>query len=72
MCSVDYAKCFQSCSVKVWWNTKKGVDATLHVDTKVIPRCFKPRQVPLALRSKVEIELDGLQAQGMINGEVYK
>ena len=38
--------------------TLKGVDATLHVDDKVISR-----PVPLALRVKVETELNMLQAE---------
>ena len=44
----------------------KNVEAKLYVDSEVMPRCFKPRTVPLALRGKVDKELDLLQAQGVI------
>ena len=42
------------------------VEATLHVDDKAIHRCFQPHIVPLALRGKVETELDRLYIQGVI------
>ena len=43
-----------------------NVEAKLYVDSEAMPRCFKPHTVPLALRGKVDKELDRLQAQGMI------
>ena len=58
MDSVDYAKHFPELF-------SEGL-GTLHIDDKVILRCFKPRPVPLALRGKVETELNMLQAQGVI------
>ena len=42
------------------------VEATLHVDDKAIHRCFQPHPDPLALRGKVETELDRLYIQGVI------
>ena len=42
--------------------TLKGVEAILHVNDKVILRCFKPRPVALELRGQV----DRLQAHGVI------
>ena len=44
----------------------KNVEAKLCVDSESMPRCFKQRAVPLALRGKVDRELERLQAQGMI------
>ena len=44
----------------------KNVETKLYVDSEAMPRCFKPRTVPLALRGKVDKELDRLQAQGVI------
>ena len=44
----------------------KGIEAKLHIDSDATPRCFKPSPVPLALRGKVEKELDRLQSEGVI------
>ena len=44
----------------------KGVEAKLYVDKEALPRCFKPRSVPFALRAKVDNELQRLQATGVI------
>ena len=62
--SVDYAIIFPELFSESL-GTLKGVEAILHVDDKVILRCFKPCPV-LALRGKVETELNRLQAQGVI------
>ena len=40
----------------------KKVEAKLYVYSEAMPRCFKPRTVPLALRGKVDKELERLQA----------
>lgn len=51
--------------------TLKGVTAKFYVDDTVKPRYFKPRPVPLALRAKVEAELDRLQEAGVIRPVEY-
>ena len=40
----------------------KKAEAKLYVYSEAMPRCFKPRTVPLALRGKVDKELERLQA----------
>ena len=44
----------------------KGVEAKLYVDKEAMPRCFKPRSVPFALRAKVDNELQRLQSTVVI------
>ena len=44
----------------------KDVEAKLYVDKEAMPRCFKPRSVPFALRAKVDNELQRLQTTGVI------
>ena len=44
----------------------EGVTAKLYVDETVQPCYCKPRPVPLAMRAKVESELDRLQEEGVI------
>ena len=46
--------------------TVKGLKSKIHVDLKITPLYHKARSVPLALREKIETELDQLQAQGVI------
>ena len=46
--------------------TIEGVEAKLHVDPQAQPTFFKARNVPFALRQKVEAELDRLEKQGVI------
>ena len=47
--------------------TLQGVKVTLHAKADAIPRYFKARPVPFALKAKVETELDRLQEQGIIS-----
>ena len=61
---MDYAKMFPDL-FSDGLGTLKGVEATLHADDKVMSRCLKSRPVPLALKGKIEIELDRLQAEGV-------
>ena len=63
--SVDYARLFPEL-FREGIGKFNGVRQKLYVDDKVMPRCFKPRPVPLALRGKVHAELDRLQAEGVI------
>ena len=44
----------------------KGVEAQIDVDPQAQPRFCKARPVPLALKDKVEAELDRLQKEGII------
>ena len=44
----------------------KHVTAKIHVDSNERPRFFRPRQVPYALRTRVEKELTRLEEQGVI------
>ena len=46
--------------------TVKGVSAKLYVESTAVPRFHKARSVPLALREKVEEELECLQQRGII------
>ena len=46
--------------------TIKGLKSKIHVDPKITPLYHKATSVPLALREKIETELDQLQAQGII------
>jgi len=40
--------------------------ATVHVKPTAIPKFFKPRTVPYALRESLENELDRLESVGVI------
>jgi hypothetical protein len=44
----------------------QGTTAKIHVDGNTCPRFEKPRQVPFAIREKVERELERLQALGIL------
>ena len=44
----------------------QNVEAKIHIDKEEQPRFFKARQVPFAIRGKVEEELDRLQLLGVI------
>ena len=46
--------------------TLNGVEAKIHVDPQAKPIFYKARTVPLALRQKVEHELERLEKQGII------
>ena len=61
-----YEDLFTTCLGKL-----EGVTAKLYVDETVQPRYCKPRPVPLAMRAKVESELDRLQEEGVIRPVVF-
>lgn len=45
----------------------KGTESKLNIDPQATPKFFKARSVPLALKPKVEAELDNLEAMGIIS-----
>ena len=45
----------------------EGTQVSIEVDSDAQPRLFKPRPLPFTLKSKVEDELDRLQANGVIS-----
>ena len=45
----------------------KGTEVKLNVDGNALPKFFKSRTVPLALKGKVEEELDKLESMGIIS-----
>ena len=45
----------------------KGMEVKLNVDPNATPKFFKARPVPLALKEKVEWELEKLQSMGIIS-----
>ena len=45
----------------------KGTEVKLNVDSDATPKFFKARSVPLALKGKVEAELDKLESMGIIS-----
>ncbi len=45
----------------------KGQKVALSVKPNCVPKFFKPRTVPFALKNKVEMELNRLQQQGVIS-----
>ena len=51
--------------------TLRGTTASISVDPDVKPQFYKPRDVPYALRSKVEEELERLEAAGIITPVSY-
>ena len=46
--------------------TLTGYKAKIHIDPTAIPKYFKARSVPYAMKSKIEDELDRLQKKGII------
>ena len=46
--------------------TIKGAEATLHLNPDVKPKFYKPRPLPYTVQSKVEEELNWLEASGLI------
>ncbi|XP_041651122.1 uncharacterized protein K02A2.6-like [Cheilinus undulatus] len=51
--------------------TLKGTKATIHVKLNAVPRFFRPRSVPYAMRAKVDEELDRLLKEGIITPVKY-
>ena len=45
----------------------KGTEVRLNVDSNATPKFYKARSVPLALKGKVEAELDKLESMGIIS-----
>ncbi|XP_032363557.1 uncharacterized protein LOC116676762 [Etheostoma spectabile] len=51
--------------------TLKGTKATIHVKANAVPRFFRPRSVPYAMRAKVDEEIDRLLEEGIITPMKY-
>ena len=45
----------------------KGTEVKLNIDSNATSKFFKARSVPLALKGKVEAELDKLESMGIIS-----
>ena len=45
----------------------KGTEVKLNIDSNATPKFFKARSVPLALKGKVEVDLDKLESMGIIS-----
>ena len=45
----------------------QGMEVKLNVDRNATPKFFKARTVPLALKEKVEVELENLESMGIIS-----
>ena len=45
----------------------QGMEVKLNVDSNATPKFFKARTVPLALKEKVEVELENLESMGIIS-----
>ena len=46
--------------------TLEGFQAKLAVDTEAIPKFYKPRAVPYAIRDAVEVDLDRMERLGIV------
>ena len=69
----DVEKLLQDCS-ELFSETRGTIHSTkasIQVDPTSRPRYFKPRPVPYALREKVGLELDRLEAEGTIEKVAY-
>ncbi|XP_061763239.1 uncharacterized protein LOC133556905 [Nerophis ophidion] len=51
---------------KEWLGTWTGPPAKIYINNGVVPKFYKPRLVPFAMRKKVEAELERLTEQGVI------
>ncbi|XP_056136247.1 uncharacterized protein K02A2.6-like [Lampris incognitus] len=51
--------------------SRTGAKATIHVNADAVPRFFRPRSVPYAIRAKVDEEIDRLIKEGIITPVKY-
>ena len=51
--------------------TLKGIEAHLEVDAQAVPRFFKPRSVPYAIKGAIEQDLERLEQMGVIGKVQY-
>ncbi|XP_061156017.1 uncharacterized protein K02A2.6-like [Syngnathus typhle] len=51
--------------------TLKGTKATIHVKGNAVPRFFRPRSIPYAMRAKVDEEIDRLLKEDIITPVKY-
>ena len=59
--SYEVLKCFQGGARQC-----KGVKAHLHVQADAIPKCHRPRSIPLSMKEKVEAELERKEKLGIL------
>ena len=63
--SYTSTKCSQG-GIQQELGENRGIQSKLYVDPQVKPIFFKPRQVPQAMKEKIETELRSLEEQGII------
>ncbi len=51
--------------------TLRGLQAKIHISPEAVPRFFRPRSVPYAMRTKVDDELNSLQKEHVIRPVKY-
>ncbi|KAK7901534.1 hypothetical protein WMY93_018303 [Mugilogobius chulae] len=51
--------------------TLKGTKATIHIKENAVPRFFRPRSIPYAMRTKVDEEIDRLLKEDIITPVKY-
>lgn len=50
---LDFKRSIRRCLMVIWEGTIKGVTAHLKLKKKAVPKFFRPRPVPFALKEKI-------------------